>query len=272
MRCENIFLKYLIDSDSPSIISLSPSGLVTSKVGSRVSLACQADANPQPAYQWVQKLNDQIVIRGNSQVLTIDNIIFEDDGEYICHAHNQIRGEERITHSAPVHVQVRGPPRLYLDPKTRFETSAGSDTSIEVKVCGEPRPDVQWQVEHLWLTAGSGHGKYRADQLHKLSSHHSCYISRLFVQAADTQDSQHYQVHVKNGLGEESHSLELLVHENSQVEVLVAIAVGGVLTILTICLIIIYILVSRDHWSSCLRSKHHQTAASGGSDISELGR
>ena len=51
-------------------------------------------------------------------------------------------------------------------------------------------------------------------------------------------------------------------------EVLIAVAVGGVLTILTICLIIIYVLVSRDSWCSCLR--HHQHRQ--GSDISELGR
>ena len=76
---------------------------------------------------------------------------------------------------------------------------------------------------------------------------------------------------MKNGLGEESHSLELLVHESSQVEVLVAIAVGGVLTILTICLIIIYILVSRDHWTTCFRFKQHPPRGHG-SDISELGR
>lgn len=100
VKCKETFLKPSVDvpnvSDSPTIVSLSPSGLVTSKVGSRVSLTCQADANPGPAYQWVQKLNDQIVIRGNSQVvLSIDNNIFEDDGEYICHAHNQIRGQER---------------------------------------------------------------------------------------------------------------------------------------------------------------------------------
>ena len=62
--------------------------------------------------------------------------------------------------------------------------------------------------------------------------------------------------------------------ESSQIEVLIAIAVGGVLTILTICLIIIYVLVSRDSWTGwcwCLRGKSPQHRQ-GGSDISELGR
>ena len=146
-------------ADSPHIVSLEPSGSVSGQVGASLSLACRAEANPGPAYQWVQKLHDQIVIRGNSRVLVLDNIIFEDDGEYICHAHNVIRGEERITQSAPVHVTVTGPPRLYLDPDTRFETVAGADTSLEAKVCGEPRPAVQWRVDHLVLAAGSGHGE-----------------------------------------------------------------------------------------------------------------
>ena len=207
----------------------------------------------------------------------------------MCHATNVIRNIEKITHSAPVHLTVTGPPRLYLDPETRFETSAGSDTSMEVRVCGEPRPLVQWKVDHLVLAAGSGHGRYKAHSLHKLASHPNCYISRLSVLAADREDSKTFQITVENVLGAETHSLELRVHgepwsvsltshaahfsESSQIEVLIAIAVGGVLTILTICLIIIYVLVSRDSWSGwcwCLRVKSPQHRQ--GSDISELGR
>ena len=63
--------------DSPHIVSLEPSGAVSSQIGNRVSLSCLADANPLPVYQWVQRLNDQVIIRGNSRVLLLDNIIFE---------------------------------------------------------------------------------------------------------------------------------------------------------------------------------------------------
>lgn len=250
---------------SPHITSMEPSGAISSLVGGRVTLTCLADANPEPAYQWVQRLNDQVVIKGNERVLSLENLIFEDDGEYICTAHNLIRGQEKITQSAPVQLTVTGPPRLYLDPKTRFETSAGSDTSMEVKVCGEPRPEVRWQVDHLVLTAGSGHGRFRADTLVKMSSHHNCYISRLGVQGAHRDDSKSYQVHVENVHGSETHSLELLVHENRQLEVFIAVAVGGVLTILTLSLIIIYVVVSRD---SCCASLKHQSQRS---DLSEMG-
>ena len=130
----------------------------------------------------------------------------------MCHATNVIRNIEKITHSAPVHLTVTGPPRLYLDPETRFETSAGSDTSMEVRVCGEPRPLVQWKVDHLVLAAGSGHGRYKAHSLHKLASHPNCYISRLSVLAADREDSKTFQITVENVLGAETHSLELRVH------------------------------------------------------------
>ena len=177
-----------------------------------MSLTCLADANPKPGYQWVQRLNDQVVIKGNERVLSLENLIFEDDGEYICTAINLIRGQEKITQSAPVKLAVTGPPRLYLDPETRFETSAGSDTAMEVKVCGEPRPEVRWQVDHLVLNAGSKHGRFQADTLIKMSSHHNCYISRLGIQGVQRDDSSAYQIHVENVLGSESHSLELLVH------------------------------------------------------------
>jgi len=250
---------------SPHITAMEPSGAVSSLVGGKVILHCLADANPEPAYQWVQRLNDQVVIKGNARVLSLENLIFEDDGEYICTAHNIIRGEEKITQSAPVQLTITGPPRLYLDPKTRFETAAGSDTAMEVKVCGEPRPEVRWQVDHLVLTAGSAHGRFQADTLVKMSSHHNCYISRLGVQEAHREDSKSYQVHVENIHGSETHSLELLVQENRQLEVLIAVAVGGVLTILTILLIIIYMLVSRD--TCCSAIKHPSQR----SDLSEMG-
>ena len=124
-----------------------------------------------------------------------------------------------------------------------------------------------------------------------MASHHNCYISRLSVLAADREDSKTYQITVENVLGAETHSLDLRVHgrqprhrglglsipcvaESSQVEVVVAVAVGGVLTILTIALIIIYILVTRDSalawpWCCATRPQHRQPQ---GSDISELGR
>ena len=78
----------------------------------------------QPVYQWVQRMEGQEVVRGNERLLGLENLIFEDDGEYICRAHNLIRGQERITQSAPVHLTVPGPPRLYLDPGTRSVAAA----------------------------------------------------------------------------------------------------------------------------------------------------
>ena len=44
---------------------------------------------------------------------------------------------------------------------------------MEVKVCGEPKPEVRWQVEQLVLTAGSGHGRFTAHSLHSMASHHN---------------------------------------------------------------------------------------------------
>ena len=76
-RCVLTPCYIVLMSDSPHIVSLSPSGSVSGQVGSRVSLSCEAEANPPPAYQWVQKLSDQYVIRGNSRLLILDNIIFE---------------------------------------------------------------------------------------------------------------------------------------------------------------------------------------------------
>ena len=52
----------------------------------------------------------------------------------MCHATNVIRNIEKITHSAPIHLTVTGPPRLYLDPETRsgvfFYHQCGRQRSI----------------------------------------------------------------------------------------------------------------------------------------------
>ena len=43
----NCTVLHCSDTDSPHIVSLEPSGTVTSLVGSRLSLACLAEANPR---------------------------------------------------------------------------------------------------------------------------------------------------------------------------------------------------------------------------------
>ena len=115
-----------ITSDSPHIVSLEPSGKVSSQIGNRVSLSCLADANPQPAYQWVQRLNDQVIIRGNSRVLQLDNIIFEVRTERRQIEGFLVIGYFIILGSSPHHPS---PPSLSVVSRMTGSTSAPPTTS-----------------------------------------------------------------------------------------------------------------------------------------------
>lgn len=234
---------------SPHITGVSPSGEVQAPVGGTLEVECHAQAHPAPGYRWLQTRGDSAtetaVVRGNHRVLRLDNLGFEDSGHFTCAAHNLVRGEERITQAEPVTLRITGPPRMDLQPGTRFEALSGSEAALEVVLCGEPRPEVRWSLGTLLLTAGTEHDRFRAAPLSPLPSHRHCYISRLLLAHTDSQDSRHYQVTAENRLGSETQSLELVVHESGQLEVFIAVSVGGVLTILTLTLIIGYVLVTR---------------------------
>jgi len=253
---------------SPHITGVEPSGEVQAPVGGTAEITCHAQAHPSPGYRWLQRRGERLVVRGNQRTLRLSHLGFEDSGQFVCAAHNLVRGEERITQAEPVTLRITGPPRLDLEPGTRFEALSGSEAVLEVTLCGEPRPEVRWSLGSLLLTAGTEHSRFRASPLTPLPSHRHCYISRLLLGQAAAQDSAHYQVTAENRLGSETHSLELVVHEGRQMEVFIAVSVGGVLTILTLSLIIVYVLVTRDR---CCQNFLHCGDREQKADQSELG-
>ncbi len=57
-------------------------------------MTCRADGNPPPRYQWLQKLpTHEIILRGEGPQLIIDNVTYDQQGEYVCKAINEIRGQ-----------------------------------------------------------------------------------------------------------------------------------------------------------------------------------
>jgi len=260
---------------SPHITGVEPSGELQVPVGGEVELSCHAQAHPAPGYRWLQRRGERLVVRGNSRILRLSHLGFEDSGQFVCAAHNIVRGEERITQAEPVTLRITGPPRLDLEPGTRFEAVSGAEAVLEVTLCGEPKPEVRWSLGSLLLTAGTEHSRYRATALTEVPTHRHCYVSRLVLGQVDSQDSAHYQVTAENRLGSETHSLELVVHEGRQMEVFIAVSVGGVLTILTLSLIIVYILVTRDRCCPrvilCGEQEHKSDQSELGSDRTELG-
>ena len=97
--------------DPPKITGVRPDGKVTASLYNRTVLQCQADGNPAPTYQWLQKMTtaeETVYVRGSDPMLVIHNVTYDFQGKYICKATNVISGTERTTQSNPIDLSVFG--------------------------------------------------------------------------------------------------------------------------------------------------------------------
>jgi len=96
---------------SPRILSVGPQTVMEAQFGNKTKLTCEAEGNPPPKYTWLQKLRSQeVLIRGYEQELIIENVKYEDQGEFVCKATNEINEDERSVQSEPIVIKVS----LYL--------------------------------------------------------------------------------------------------------------------------------------------------------------
>ncbi len=80
-------------------------------------LECQAEGNPEPRYRWIHRRSldgeEVVTIRSEDRFLPINNVTYEDQGEYICSASNVINGEEKTVNSeSAIVVRVVGNRKL----------------------------------------------------------------------------------------------------------------------------------------------------------------
>ena len=88
---------------------MTPTGGATVGVHNRSILTCSAEGNPLPKYQWLQKLStQQVVKRGTTDRLVIEDTNYDHQGEYVCVAVNQIATRRNSIQSEPVRMEVRG--------------------------------------------------------------------------------------------------------------------------------------------------------------------
>eukprot|EP00096_Caligus_rogercresseyi_P016613 TRINITY_DN934_c0_g1_i3.p1 TRINITY_DN934_c0_g1~~TRINITY_DN934_c0_g1_i3.p1 ORF type:complete len:638 (+),score=151.88 TRINITY_DN934_c0_g1_i3:127-2040(+) len=234
---------------SPRIISVGPSQTVIAGMYNRTLLTCQAEGNPPPTYQWLQKLPTQeVLIRGYNRELLIENVTYDHQGEFVCKAVNTIRGESRSVQSQPIRVEVKGAPKVNpLISEREIRVQNGEDAVLEVHFCGDPLPKQSWHLgdmgsgsgNNIILAAGTGHGRFIAEKEVK-SSKEDCYVSILRVNGAHSTDSAPYELRISNDHGSDSHIVHLSVRDHVSQESLIAVVVGCILTLLLLILIIIY--------------------------------
>ena len=76
-----------------------------------------------------------------------------------------------------------GPPRVYAE-AVAVEGAAGEDARLEVSLCGEPRPEVKWDLGLVVLTPGSRHGRFVTDVLVGVPGSLHCYRTTLYIVGA----------------------------------------------------------------------------------------
>jgi len=122
----------IIFADPPHIIDVGPDRVMTAPLYSQATFSCNAEGNPSPTYQWLQKLptaEGTVLIRGSDSRLHISNVTYDYKGEYVCKATNVIAGVERLVQSDAISVQVVG---KSLPIKEYLTTTDLNFTSISV--------------------------------------------------------------------------------------------------------------------------------------------
>lgn len=90
---------------------MGPDRLVVASLYNRTVLQCQAEGNPPPTFQWLQKTTtaeETVYVRGAEHMLVIHNVTYEYQGKYFCKATNFISGTERTTQSDQIDLSVMG--------------------------------------------------------------------------------------------------------------------------------------------------------------------
>ncbi|XDV35446.1 hypothetical protein PO909_005392, partial [Leuciscus waleckii] len=112
--------------------------------GEDLQLECIAEGFPTPKVEWVKtgfsKLPERVVVESHGKLLTIEMVIEEDDGKYMCKAKNP-HGE--VVHY--FHVTVEEPPEFEIEPQSQLRP-IGADVLIKCVVKGNPQPSVAWRV------------------------------------------------------------------------------------------------------------------------------
>ncbi|XP_053085306.1 neural cell adhesion molecule L1-like protein isoform X2 [Pangasianodon hypophthalmus] len=125
---------------------LSPSGGQTYThilKGEELLLECIAEGFPTPEVEWKkigEKLPDRAVLKNHGKHLTIEEVIEDDEGKYMCKAYN--------AHGEAVHyfhVAVEEPPKWDIEPKGQLNV-IGADVIISCAAYGKPVPSVKWMV------------------------------------------------------------------------------------------------------------------------------
>lgn len=177
----------------PRNLITSPERLVDLEVGNRAKFECSADGNPQPEFEWLQKVEGEkeagkggvseakVYSRGVGKRFQLKNVTYENEGMWVCTARNVIKGDgknhsgkeyfaknilpalffmtgrERKIQSNVLRVDVSGKPQIQIFRTQRVQSfERNSDAELEAVFCADPKPrSFAWEWGKLKLEQGA---------------------------------------------------------------------------------------------------------------------
>ncbi|XP_013787845.2 carcinoembryonic antigen-related cell adhesion molecule 5-like isoform X2 [Limulus polyphemus] len=233
----------------PEIRKIEPYPYVSLALYSSTQLICEAAANPEPLYTWLQKLPGEMQAwqeRGNDARLIITNITYSFQGRYICEARNYIKGIEYKVQSEEIKLDVTGRPQVITDMTVTKDTvvvEKNEDATISVEFCSDPKPDrVFWEWGSLKLDTGSELARYSAEEYMEIRDRDDCYEARLIIRNVEGSDSRKYTIHIVNFKGEEDYGVTLKVREPVSVSMVIGVAVGCIIVLVVLIVVGLFVL------------------------------
>ncbi|XP_068084855.1 kin of IRRE-like protein 2 [Anabrus simplex] len=228
----------------PQIIDMGSDRLTTAGLFTSVTFTCNAEGNPPPSYQWLQKLptpDGAVYVRGTETRLHIANVTYDYQGEYVCTATNTIGGMERLVQSQAISLQVVGAPQVLRQSSGReVLVSRGQDALLRLVVCADPRPRrAAWEWGSQQLEAGNALGRYLAEELSQ-EAREDCYEAKLHVRQVDPEDARNYYLAVENERGADKYAIHLAVTEPVPMATLLSLVAGSLILLLLLVLVTIY--------------------------------
>ena len=197
------------------------------QTGDDLTISCFASSIPEASCRWFHKtLSGDIKIVSNNSLLNINNLEFENSGEYLCEASNMIG----ITLGNVVTVSVEGKPDIRSKTETNFTITEGQTFDFTVDFCSNPTSEI------VWMKNGKEFFREIIDKTEQI-----CSEARLQFADIDNTKSGNYQVVITNKYGSDSYQFSLNV-DSIQDKILsndeligICVGSGAVLTLL-ICL------------------------------------
>ena len=145
---------------APRKVLTRPDKRIDLDAGRPAKFQCEAEANPQPKLEWLQKFPEdqggQVFSRGQGKTLLLSNVTYEMEGKWACVATTTIKGRVRKMTSDPIDVEVVGKPQvLFYKTDQRQDFAMHSDAEVLVTFCSDPKPrSLVWQWGSLRLIEG----------------------------------------------------------------------------------------------------------------------